>query len=55
VANDAGDDLRPGHDLGVVFSVVMGVALMLTGIGFLVPTIAVLRPDTATQPTPQAD
>jgi hypothetical protein len=38
-----------------VFSVVMGVARVLTGIGFLVLTIAVLRPDTAIQPTPQAD
>jgi hypothetical protein len=32
----------------------MGVALLLTGIGFLVLTIAVLRPETATEPRPRA-
>jgi hypothetical protein len=37
-----------------LFSIVMGVALLLTGIGFLVLTIAVLRPEGATEPTPQA-
>ena len=36
-----------------LFSIVMGVALLLTGIGFLVLTIAVLRPERATEPTPQ--
>jgi hypothetical protein len=37
-----------------LFSIVMGVALLLTGIGFLVLTIAVLRPERATEPTPTA-
>lgn len=37
-----------------LFSIVMGVALLLTGIGFLVLTIAVLRPERATRSTPQA-
>jgi hypothetical protein len=37
-----------------LFSIVMGVALLLTGIGFLVLTVAVLRPERATEPTPQA-
>jgi hypothetical protein len=37
-----------------LFSIVMGVALLLTGIGFLVLTIAVLRPEGTTEPTPQA-
>lgn len=37
-----------------LFSIVMGVALLLTGIGFLVLTIAVLRPERATEPAPSA-
>jgi hypothetical protein len=32
----------------------MGVALLLTGIGFLVLTIAVLRPEETAEPTPEA-
>ena len=31
-----------------------GVALLLTGIGFLVLTIAVLRPEETTEPRPEA-
>ena len=37
-----------------LFSIVMAVALLLTGIWFLVLTIAVLRPERATEPTPPA-
>jgi hypothetical protein len=37
-----------------LFSIVMGLALLLTGIGFLVLTIAVLRPEGATEPAPPA-
>ena len=37
-----------------LFSIVMGVALLLTGIGFLVLTIAVCARESATGPTPQA-
>lgn len=34
------------------FAIVMGVALLLTGVGFLVLTIRVLRPSTAAEKTP---
>ena len=37
-----------------LFSIVMGVALLLTGVGFLVLTIAVLRPEKLTESAPQA-
>jgi hypothetical protein len=37
-----------------LFSIVMGVALLLTGVGFLVLTIAVLRPEKLTEPATQA-
>ena len=36
-----------------LFSIVMGVALLLTGVGFLVLTIAVLRPEKAVATTPE--
>ncbi|MDX6697202.1 MAG: hypothetical protein QOE65_599 [Solirubrobacteraceae bacterium] len=37
-----------------VFSIVMGIALLLTGIGFLVLTLGVLRRGTASAATPEA-